>query len=97
MILLIYQLIISIVCLTLHSQAKRVEVDWNIEYLQVNRDEYYTRKAVGVNGQLPVPPVYMTAGDTLVLNVCNSLDEPTAVHAHGIFHRGENYNDGAGM
>ncbi|KAJ1815293.1 ferroxidase fet3, partial [Coemansia sp. RSA 2599] len=36
-------------------------------------------------------------GDTLVLNVVNSLDQPTSVHVHGIFQHGTSYMDGAGM
>ncbi|KAJ1827408.1 ferroxidase fet3, partial [Coemansia sp. RSA 2599] len=75
----------------------RVVVDWNIGYVTASRDGYVTRKSIGVNGKLPVPPVHITQGDTLVLNVVNSLDQPTSVHAHGIFQRGTSYMDGAGM
>ncbi|KAJ2390287.1 ferroxidase fet3 [Coemansia sp. RSA 2611] len=79
------------------SQAARVVHDWDIGYLTVNRDGYTTRRAIGVNGQLPFPPVYATKGDTLVINVHNSLDLPTSIHAHGIFQKGTNYMDGAGL
>ncbi|KAJ1820793.1 ferroxidase fet3 [Coemansia sp. RSA 2598] len=85
-----------LVCLA-SCQAKRVVVDWNIGYVTASRDGYVTRKSIGVNGKLPVPPVHITQGDTLVLNVVNSLDQPTSVHAHGIFQRGTSYMDGAGM
>ncbi|KAJ1896489.1 ferroxidase fet3, partial [Coemansia sp. IMI 209127] len=77
--------------------AARVEVSWDIGYLEVNRDGHYTKRAIGVNGELPVPPIFINRGDTLVLHVHNSLDEPTSVHAHGLFHNGTAYNDGAGM
>ncbi|KAJ1642449.1 ferroxidase fet3 [Coemansia asiatica] len=94
--MLIYQYLLILVCL-ICCWAERVVVDWNIGYLEVNRDGHFTRKAIGVNGKLPVPPVYITSGDTLILNVVNSLDQPTTVHAHGIFQKGTNHMDGAGM
>ncbi|KAJ2840390.1 ferroxidase fet3 [Coemansia sp. 'formosensis'] len=78
-------------------QAARVVCDWDIGYLNVNRDGYTTRRAIGVNGQLPIPPVYATKGDTLVINVHNSLDTPTTIHAHGLFMKGSSYMDGAGQ
>ncbi|KAJ2376907.1 ferroxidase fet3 [Coemansia sp. RSA 2607] len=77
--------------------AARVEVNWEVGHVIVNRDGHITRRAVGVNGHLPIPPVYATVGDTLLLKVCNKLDVPTTVHAHGIFQNGTNYLDGAGM
>ncbi|KAJ2258202.1 ferroxidase fet3, partial [Coemansia sp. RSA 455] len=79
------------------GQAARVVHDWDIGYLNVNRDGYTTRRAIGVNGQLPFPPVYATKGDVLVINVHNSLDVPTSIHAHGLFQKGTSYMDGAGL
>ncbi|KAJ2734444.1 ferroxidase fet3 [Coemansia sp. BCRC 34962] len=55
------------------------------------------RRAIGVNGELPIPPVFATKGDTLILNVANSLDETTSVHAHGLFQNGTSYLDGPAM
>ncbi|KAJ2772183.1 ferroxidase fet3 [Coemansia nantahalensis] len=78
-------------------RAARVELNWDVGYLTANRDGYIERRAIGVNGQLPIPPVYVTHGDTLVLNVHNSLDVATAIHAHGLFQNGTSYYDGAGM
>jgi iron transport multicopper oxidase len=40
------------------------------------------------------PAVNVTIGDTLVMNVHNSLNEPTALHAHGQFQNGTNWMDG---
>ncbi|KAJ1664026.1 ferroxidase fet3 [Coemansia sp. RSA 1813] len=79
------------------SWAKIVDVNWNVEQLTVNRDGYNTRKAVGVNGKLPIPPVYINKGDTVALHVHNSLTVPTTVHFHGMFQNNTAYNDGAGM
>ncbi|KAJ2353957.1 ferroxidase fet3 [Coemansia sp. RSA 2618] len=55
------------------------------------------RTAVGVNGGLPVPPVYADEGDTLFLHVHNSLNFSISVHAHGLLQLGTNFMDGAAM
>ncbi|KAJ2784970.1 ferroxidase fet3 [Coemansia javaensis] len=78
-------------------QAETVVVDWDIGYVQVNRDGYNNRRAIGVNGALPIPPITVTHGDRLILNVHNSLTVDTSVHAHGIFFNGTSYRDGAGQ
>ncbi|KAJ2831159.1 ferroxidase fet3, partial [Coemansia sp. 'formosensis'] len=88
--------IVAAACLLL-CQAVRVVHDWDIGYLNINRDGYTTRRAIGVNGQLPIPPVYATKGDTLIINVHNSLDVPTSIHAHGLFEKGTSFMDGAGL
>ncbi|KAI8320858.1 hypothetical protein GQ54DRAFT_298344 [Martensiomyces pterosporus] len=79
------------------AYCARVVHNWDVGYVTVNRDGYNTRRAIGVNGELPIPPVYLTVGDTLVLNVHNSLDKTTSIHSHGLFHNGTNYLDGAAM
>ncbi|KAJ2397606.1 ferroxidase fet3 [Coemansia sp. RSA 2603] len=78
-------------------QAAHVHVEWDVVHLTVNRDGYITRGAIGVNGALPIPPVYATVGDTLFLKVHNSLNVSTSIHAHGFFQNGTSYLDGAGM
>ncbi|KAI8324574.1 hypothetical protein GQ54DRAFT_331640 [Martensiomyces pterosporus] len=78
--------------------AARVVHNWDITYLNTTRGlDEPPRRAIGVNGQLPLPQVVATRGDTLVLNVHNSLDVPTSLHAHGIFQNGTVYYDGSGM
>ncbi|KAJ1935596.1 ferroxidase fet3, partial [Linderina macrospora] len=62
-----------------------------------NRDGLKMRRCIGVNGQTPVPPIYLTLYDTLVLTVHNSLDQPTTVHTHGFFQNGTSYLDGAAL
>lgn len=44
-----------------------------------------------------IPAVKVTLGDVLVMNVHNSLNEPTALHAHGQFQNGTNWMDGPVM
>ncbi|KAJ2830770.1 ferroxidase fet3 [Coemansia furcata] len=77
--------------------GKRVVVNWDVGYVDIDRDGYGSRRAIGVNGMLPIPPVTLTVGDTLVLTVHNSLNLTTSIHAHGLFQNGTNYMDGAGL
>ncbi|KAJ2449274.1 ferroxidase fet3 [Coemansia sp. RSA 2336] len=86
-------------CITLlaGAYARRIELNWDVGYVQVNRDGYKTRTAIGVNGKLPIPPVYADEGDMLALTVHNSLNHSTSIHAHGILQTGSNYMDGAAM
>ncbi|KAJ2828626.1 ferroxidase fet3 [Coemansia erecta] len=83
--------------LGLQTLAKRVEVNWDVGYLNISRDGYSTWQAIGANGQLPIPPIYVTQGDTLVLTAHNSLDKPFSLHAHGLFQRNSSYYDGPAM
>ncbi|KAI8062306.1 Cupredoxin [Gilbertella persicaria] len=79
-------------------QAARVVYDMNITYVEnVNPDNLKARQVVGVNGKWPPPPVEVTYGDTLVMNVHNALNEPTALHAHGQFQNGTAWMDGPVM
>ncbi|KAJ2119598.1 ferroxidase fet3 [Coemansia sp. RSA 720] len=77
--------------------AARVELYWDVGYVYGARDGYTYRRAIGVNGKLPFPPVHVTQGDILVINVHNSLDVPTSIHAHGLLNNGTNYYDGPDM
>ncbi|KAJ2350449.1 ferroxidase fet3 [Coemansia sp. RSA 2671] len=77
--------------------GKRVAVNWDVGYVDIDRDGYGSRVAIGVNGALPIPPVMLTVGDTLALTVHNSLNLTTSIHAHGLFQKGTNYMDGAAM
>ncbi|KAJ2274017.1 hypothetical protein EV176_003131, partial [Coemansia sp. RSA 451] len=79
------------------SPLERVELFWDIGTLNISRDGYSTWKSMCVNNAVPIPPVHVTQGDVLVLNVRNSLDVPTTVHAHGIYHNYTDYYDGAEM
>ncbi|KAG0242652.1 hypothetical protein BGW41_003755 [Actinomortierella wolfii] len=79
------------------AKAAVVTYNWNITYVNVNPDGMFERRAIGVNGQFPVPAINVTMGDTLVINVINQLDQPTALHAHGLFQIGNNQFDGPSM
>ncbi|KAJ2315346.1 ferroxidase fet3 [Coemansia sp. RSA 2705] len=78
--------------------AKTVVQNWEITYVTTNRGlNMDAKRGVGVNGKFPLPVVEAELGDTLVLNVRNSLDTPTSLHSHGIFQKSTNYYDGVHM
>ena len=43
------------------------------------------RRAIAVNGQIPMPTLTFTEGDTAVIYAHNELDEETSLHWHGLF------------
>jgi len=43
------------------------------------------KQAIAVNGQIPMPTLTFTEGDTAEIYVHNELNEETAVHWHGLF------------
>ncbi|KAG0313039.1 hypothetical protein BGZ99_009132 [Dissophora globulifera] len=79
------------------AQAAVVTYNWNITYVTANPDGLFERRVVGVNNQFPPPAIDLTLGDTLVINVINSLEEPTSLHSHGLFQIGNNQYDGPAM
>ncbi|ORY04981.1 hypothetical protein K493DRAFT_333685 [Basidiobolus meristosporus CBS 931.73] len=71
---------------------------WDITYIDnVDPVGGHPRRVLGVNGQFPVPELEASVGDTLTINVHNSLDKGSSLHAHGVFQNGTNYYDGAAM
>ncbi|ATP55602.1 copper oxidase [Pedobacter ginsengisoli] len=44
-----------------------------------------TKRAIAVNGQIPMPTLTFTQGDTALIYVHNKLDEETSLHWHGLF------------
>ncbi|KAJ1900181.1 ferroxidase fet3 [Kickxella alabastrina] len=78
--------------------AKRVVENWEVTYVTSNRGlDQPPKRGVGVNHKFPLPVVHATKGDTLVLNIFNSLNETTTMHSHGLFQRNTTYYDGAAM
>lgn len=43
------------------------------------------KRAIAVNGQIPMPTLEFTVGDTAEIIVHNQLKEPTSLHWHGLF------------
>ena len=44
-----------------------------------------TRRAIAVNGQIPMPTLEFTEGDTAEIYAHNELNESTSLHWHGLF------------
>lgn len=44
-----------------------------------------TKRAIAVNGQIPMPTLTFTRGDTALIYVHNKLKEETSLHWHGLF------------
>lgn len=44
-----------------------------------------SKRAIAVNGQIPMPTLTFTQGDTAEIYVHNNLDEETSLHWHGLF------------
>ncbi|KAJ2249671.1 ferroxidase fet3 [Coemansia sp. RSA 475] len=81
----------------LQALAARVQVTWDVGYLNISRNGLSTWRAIGANGQLPIPPIYISQGDVLELTAINHLDKPLSLHAHGLFQRNSTFYDGVGM
>lgn len=43
------------------------------------------KRAIAVNGQIPMPVLTFTEGDTAEIHVHNNLEEETSLHWHGLF------------
>ena len=43
------------------------------------------KRALAVNGQIPMPTLTFTEGDTAAIYVHNQLNEETSLHWHGLF------------
>ncbi|KAJ8087400.1 ferroxidase fet3 [Marasmius tenuissimus] len=72
------------------------EVWWNITFVEnVNPDGLAERRAIGVNGSWPPPPISVNTTDSLMVHVQNSLDSVTSLHHHGMFFNSTPWMDGA--
>ncbi|KAJ3386914.1 ferroxidase fet3 [Lobulomyces angularis] len=85
---------LQLILLSTFALFQAATYNWDITYVKVNPTGT-PRRAIGVNGAWPPPPLEVLLNDTFIVNVKNSLDIPTALHAHGLFHNGTSYFDGA--
>jgi len=78
-------------------QAGTVNLDWSIDWINISPDGF-SRPAPGINGQWPLPSIYVNIGDRLIINLTNNLqNETTTIHFHGIHQNGTNQMDGPGF
>ncbi|KAI9485971.1 MAG: multicopper oxidase-domain-containing protein [Benjaminiella poitrasii] len=83
--------------LSIFVSAKNVTYDFDVGYAYVNPDNPLEREVITINGQFPSPTIEVDQYDTLIINVHNSLNVPTAIHAHGFAQNGTNIMDGVNM
>ncbi|KAG8165196.1 hypothetical protein KVR01_005471 [Diaporthe batatas] len=69
------------------------EYHWAISDITANPDGVF-RPMMAINGQFPGPMIVCNEGDTIVVNVVNEAKNATAIHWHGLFQNGTNWNDG---
>ncbi|RAH79470.1 multicopper oxidase [Aspergillus japonicus CBS 114.51] len=75
--------------------SKTVEYDFNVTWVLANPDGAKLRPTIGINNAWPLPQIQADIGDTIVVNVLNSLgNQSTALHFHGIFMEGTPHMDG---
>ena len=76
---------LTFIVLTFTGYAqKRVEYDLFIRDTIVNYSGK-EKRAIAVNGQIPMPTLEFTEGDTAVIRVHNELKEDTSLHWHGLW------------
>ncbi|MEY3820457.1 MAG: hypothetical protein RL337_638, partial [Bacteroidota bacterium] len=80
----IYLVVTSLFCssVTLYAQ-KVVRYDLHVRDTLVNFTGKIKR-AIAVNGQIPMPTMTFTQGDTAEIHVYNELKEATSLHWHGL-------------
>ncbi|MBC7383837.1 MAG: multicopper oxidase domain-containing protein [Bacteroidia bacterium] len=67
-----------------HTPPRTVRYDLYIVDTLVNFSGK-TKRAIAVNGQIPMPVLTFTQGDTAEIYVHNELNEETSLHWHGLF------------
>lgn len=79
------------------SVAKVVEYTWDISWVYAAPDGT-TRAVIGVNNAWPCPEIRARKGDTVRVNLTNSLgNQTTGLHFHGINQISTNWMDGPSL
>jgi iron transport multicopper oxidase len=74
--------------------SKTITENWDISF-RLAAPDGFSRPVIAVNNQWPPPVIEADVGDTILVNVKNSmLNETTSIHFHGQFQRGTNEMDG---
>ncbi|XP_051141047.1 L-ascorbate oxidase-like [Andrographis paniculata] len=76
-------------------EAKIRHYRWEVKY-EFKSPDCYRKLAITINGRTPGPSIVAQQGDTIVVELKNSLlTENVAIHWHGIRQRGTPWFDGA--
>ena len=78
------QVIILLVTTNIVQAQKTIRYDLFVKDTLVNFAGK-EKRAIAVNGQLPMPTLTFTEGDTAEIYVHNELNESTSLHWHGLF------------
>ena len=82
---ILYYILGLLIFSSFHTTAqKRVEYDLYVRDTIVNFSGK-EKRAIAVNGQIPMPTLEFTEGDTAVIRVHNELKEDTSLHWHGVW------------
>ncbi|KAJ3235435.1 hypothetical protein HDU81_000443 [Chytriomyces hyalinus] len=66
------------------GHATTVSLAWNVSWIDKQApDGTFARTVVGVNGAFPIPHIFAFVGDTIVLNVTNSMNVSFTIHFQG--------------
>jgi len=80
----IYLVVIVFFCASVNLYAQKVvRYDLHVKDTLVNFTGK-TKRAIAVNGQIPMPTLTFTQGDTAEIHVYNELKEVTSLHWHGL-------------
>lgn len=80
----IYLVVTSLFCLSVTLNAQKVvRYDLHVRDTLVNFTGKIKR-AIAVNGQIPMPTMTFTQGDTAEIHVYNELKKSTSLHWHGL-------------
>lgn len=80
----IYLVVVSVFCATVNLNAQKVvRYDLHVKDTLVNFTGK-TKRAIAVNGHIPMPTLTFTQGDTAEIHVYNELKESTSLHWHGL-------------
>ncbi len=80
----IFPIVVFLLLPDLVSAQKIVRYDLYVKDTTVNFSGK-DKRAIAVNGQIPMPTLTFTEGDTAEIYVHNQLNEETALHWHGLF------------
>lgn len=79
------------------TKAETHVYNFNITYVDANPDGMFERRVIGINNEWPIPIIRVKQNDRVIIHVENQLEASTALHFHGLFQKGQSYNDGAQM